>query len=66
MKEDFYDILGILKDVMVVEIKKVYCKKVIEFYLDKNFGDVKVEEMFKKVVEVYEVFSDLDKKVCYD
>ena len=65
MKEDFYDILGISKNATPAEIKKAYRKKAIEFHPDKNPGDAKAEEMFKKAAEAYEVLSDPDKKARY-
>jgi len=66
MKEDFYEILGITKGATAAEIKKAYRKKAIEFHPDKNPGDEKAEEMFKKAAEAYEVLSDPDKKARYD
>ncbi len=66
MKEDFYDILGISKGASSSEIKKAYRKKAIEYHPDKNPGDVKAEENFKKAAEAYEVLSDPDKKARYD
>jgi len=66
MKEDFYDILGVSKNATAAEIKKAYRKKAIEYHPDKNPGDAKAEEMFKKAAEAYEVLSDPDKKARYD
>ncbi|MET1260087.1 molecular chaperone DnaJ [Flagellimonas sp. DF-77] len=66
MKEDYYDILGLSKGASAAEIKKAYRKKAIEFHPDKNPGDAKAEEMFKKAAEAYEVLSDPDKKAKYD
>lgn len=66
MKEDYYDILGISKNATAAEIKKAYRKKAIEFHPDKNPGDAKAEEMFKKAAEAYEVLSDPNKKSRYD
>jgi len=66
MKEDYYDILGISKNASAAEIKKAYRKKAIEFHPDKNPGDHKAEEMFKKAAEAYEVLSNEDKRARYD
>ncbi|TAI49443.1 molecular chaperone DnaJ [Flagellimonas allohymeniacidonis] len=66
MKEDYYEILGLSKGATAAEIKKAYRKKAIEFHPDKNPGDTKAEEMFKKAAEAYEVLSDPDKKAKYD
>ncbi len=66
MKQDYYEILGITKSAGAAEIKKAYRKKAIEFHPDKNPGDSKAEENFKKAAEAYEVLSDPDKKARYD
>ncbi|WGK63764.1 molecular chaperone DnaJ [Croceiramulus getboli] len=66
MKEDYYDILGISKGASAAEIKKAYRKKAIEFHPDKNPGDAKAEEMFKKAAEAYEVLGNEEKRARYD
>lgn len=66
MKEDYYDLLGISKGASATEIKKAYRKKAVEYHPDKNPGDAKAEEMFKKAAEAYEVLSDENKKARYD
>jgi len=66
MKEDYYDILGVSKGASETEIKKAYRKKALQYHPDKNPGDAKAEEMFKKAAEAYEVLSDPNKKAKYD
>ena len=66
MKQDYYEILGISKGATTAEIKKAYRKKAIEFHPDKNPGDEKAEDMFKKAAEAYEVLSDPNKRSRYD
>ena len=66
MKDDFYDILGLSKNASVAEIKKAYRKKAIQYHPDKNPGDAKAEEMFKKAAEAYEVLGNEEKRAKYD
>ncbi|UJH66779.1 molecular chaperone DnaJ [Allomuricauda sp. SCSIO 65647] len=66
MKQDYYEILGVSKNASAAEIKKAYRKKALEFHPDKNPGDAKAEEMFKKSAEAYEVLSNPDKRAKYD
>lgn len=66
MKQDYYEILGLSKGATKAEIKKAYRKKAIEFHPDKNPGDSKAEESFKKAAEAYEILSNDDKRAKYD
>lgn len=65
-KEDYYSILGVEKDANDETIKKAYRKKAMQYHPDKNPGDKKAEDMFKKVSEAYEVLSDSNKRINYD
>ena len=66
MKEDYYEVLGVGKSASAAEIKKAYRKMALKYHPDKNPGDSKAEEMFKKSAEAYEVLSNPDKKARYD
>lgn len=65
VKRDYYEVLGISKDVLKDEIKKVYWKFLKKYYLDIN-KEEGVDEKFKEIFEVYEVLSDDNKCVSYD
>ena len=66
MKQDYYEILGVSKSASANEIKKAYRKKAIQFHPDKNPGDTKAEQEFKKAAEAYEILSDQQKREQYD
>ena len=66
MKEDYYEILGVSKDASATEIKRAYRKMALKYHPDKNPGDTKAEEMFKKSAEAYEVLGNQEKRAKYD
>ena len=65
-QKDYYELLGVNKDSTQEEIKKAYRKKALKYHPDKNPGNKKSEEMFKKISGAYEVLSDPQKKENYD
>ncbi len=65
-KRDYYEVLGINRNVTTKELKKAYRKLAIKFHPDKNPNDKVAEEKFKEAAEAYEVLNDPNKKARYD
>ncbi|MGB3694187.1 MAG: J domain-containing protein [Spirulinaceae cyanobacterium] len=63
---NYYEILGISKDVSAEEIKRAYRKLARKYHPDLNPGDKVAEEKFKNLGEAYEVLSDEAKRSEYD
>ena len=65
-KRDYYEVLGVQRDVTKDDIKRAYRKLAIQFHPDKNPGDKAAEEKFKEATEAYEVLGDEQKRQAYD
>ncbi len=65
-EDDLYQILGISKNATQTEIKKAYRKLAKKYHPDRNKGDKKAEDKFKKITASYEVLSDPEKRKQYD
>jgi molecular chaperone DnaJ len=66
VEKDFYQILGVTKDVTDADLKKAYRKLAKEFHPDRNPGDAKAEAKFKDISEAYDVLSDPTQRGEYD
>lgn len=65
-KRDYYEVLGVKKDVDAAELKKAYRRVAMKFHPDRNPDDPSAEEKFKEANEAYEVLSDDNKRAAYD
>lgn len=63
---DYYYILGIKENSGLQEIKTAYRKLSLKFHPDKNEGEKYFEEMFKSILEGYEILSHTEKRKSYD
>lgn len=66
LEKDFYEILGVSKDVDDAELKKVYRKLARKYHPDSNPGDAKAEAKFKEISEAFSVLSDKEQRAEYD
>lgn len=62
MEKNYYNVLGVKKDVSDTELKKVYRKLASKHHPDHNGN----EEKFKEINEAYSVLSDPKKRQDYD
>ena len=65
-KQDFYDVLGVSKEVDSNSLKSAYRRLAMKYHPDKNPGDSEAEKKFKEISEAYEVLSNPEKKAGYD
>ncbi len=66
MKRDYYEILGVDRNVSESDLKKAYRQMALKFHPDKNHGSKEAEEKFKEAAEAYDVLSDPEKRKIYD
>ncbi|WP_022888990.1 DnaJ C-terminal domain-containing protein [Agromyces italicus] len=64
--KDFYQVLGVSKDVSDAELKKVYRKLARKYHPDSNAGDAAAEAKFKEISEAHSVLSDPEQRKEYD
>jgi len=66
MAKDYYQTLGVAKNVDQAALKKAYRKLAQTWHPDRNPGDKQAEERFKEITEAYAVLSDPEKRRQYD
>jgi molecular chaperone DnaJ len=65
-KRDYYEVLGVNRDVDEETIKKAYRRLAMKHHPDRNPDNPKAEEQFKEAKEAYEVLTDEGKRAAYD
>lgn len=65
-KRDYYEVLGVSKDVDKKELKRAYRKLAMKYHPDRMPDDKDAEEKFKEATEAYEVLGDDQKRQAYD
>ncbi|CAN6467294.1 unnamed protein product [Victoria cruziana] len=65
---DYYSVLGLSRyqSIDISSLKREYKKKAMLVHPDKNMGDEKAVEAFKKLQNAYEVLLDSIKRKAYD
>ncbi|MBW2636406.1 MAG: DnaJ domain-containing protein, partial [Deltaproteobacteria bacterium] len=63
---DYYQVLGIEKDVEPGELKDAYRKLALKYHPDRNNGDPESAEKMKSINEAYAVLSNPEKREDYD
>lgn len=65
-KRDYYEVLGVPKNVPEKDIRHAYRKLARKYHPDVNPNDKAAETKFKEIAEAYEVLSDKEKRAKYD
>lgn len=65
-KRDYYEVLGVSRDVDGKELKKAYRKLAMKYHPDRNPDDKDADEKFKEATEAYEILGDEQKRAAYD
>lgn len=65
-KRDYYEILGVDKEVSEKDLKKAYRRVAMKYHPDRNPDDKEAEGKFKEASEAYEILSDAQKRAAYD
>ena len=65
-KRDYYEVLGVARDVNEDGLKKAFRKLAMQHHPDRNPGDKAAEAKFKEANEAYDVLKDAEKRAAYD
>jgi molecular chaperone DnaJ len=65
-KRDYYEVLGVPRDVDAATLKRAYRELALKYHPDQNPDNPDAEAHFKEVSEAYTVLSDPDSRSKYD
>ena len=66
-KRDYYEVLGVSRDVSEADLKKAYRRLAMKYHPDRNTDNsADAEAKFKEAKEAYEVLNDANKRAAYD
>jgi len=65
-QRDYYEVLGVSKDVSEAELKKAYRRLAMKYHPDRNPDDKQAEESFKEAKEAFEILKSKEKRAAYD
>src|SRR6266478_9307031 len=65
-KRDYYEILGVAREVDTPGLKSAYKKLAMKYHPDRKPNDQESEEKFKEAAEAYSILSDPQKRAAYD
>tara|TARA_Y100001936_G_scaffold31275_1_gene29293 strand:- start:1357 stop:1524 length:168 start_codon:yes stop_codon:yes gene_type:complete len=54
VKRDYYEVLGVDRNVSQNDLKKAFKRLAIKYHPDKNPGNKEAEDKFKEAAEAYE------------
>lgn len=65
-QRDYYEVLGVSKDVSEAELKKAYRRLAMKHHPDRNPDDEGAIEKFKEAKEAFEILKNKEKRAAYD
>ena len=65
-EQDFYELLGVDRQVSEGDLKKAYRKMAMQYHPDRNQDNPEAEAKFKEISVAYDVLSDAEKRDAYD
>ena len=65
-QRDYYEVLGVSKDVSDADLKKAYRRLAMKYHPDRNPDDDEASEKFKEAKEAHEILKNKEKRAAYD